>query len=157
MSIKINYKNSDSKKVSGNLVLFTNDKFDISNIKKFISTSEFSYINDLLKTSDLKKDLFVFELSSRKKIVLISIKSNLKTFEIENLGAKLYGRINYGKNIKYFLNTDTITNKQKNFISYFLHGIKLKSYKFLKYKTKQNDVIIELNIIVIYCIKIERF
>ncbi len=147
MSIKINYKNSDSKKVSGNLVLFTNDKFDITNIKKFISTSEFSYINDLLKTSDLKKDLFVFELSSRKKIVLISIKSNLKTFEIENLGAKLYGRINYGKNIKYFLNTDTITNKQKNFISYFLHGIKLKSYKFLKYKTKQNDVIIELNII----------
>ena len=147
MSIKINYKNSDSKKVSGNLVLFTNDKFDISNIKKFISTSEFSYINDLLKTSDLKKDLFVFELSSRKKIVLISIKSNLKTFEIENLGAKLYGRINYGKNIKYFLNTDTITNKQKNFISYFLHGIKLKSYKFLKYKTKKDDVIIELNII----------
>ncbi len=147
MSIKINYKNSDSKKVSGNLVLFTNDKFDISNIKKFISTSEFSYINDLLKTSDLKKDLFVFELSSRKKIVLISIKSNLKTFEIENLGAKLYGRINYGKNIKYFINTNTITNKQKNFISYFLHGIKLKSYKFLKYKTKQDDVIIELNII----------
>ncbi|MDC3106372.1 leucyl aminopeptidase [Candidatus Pelagibacter sp.] len=147
MSIKINYKNSDSKKVSGNLVLFTNDKFDISNIKKFISTSEFSYINDLLKTSDLKKDLFVFELSSRKKIALISIKSNLKTFEIENLGAKLYGRISYGKNIKYFINTDTITNKQKNFISYFLHGIKLKSYKFLKYKTKQDDVIIELNII----------
>ena len=89
MTIKIIYKNSDSKKLSSNLVLFTNEKFNISNLKKSISSSEFSYISDLLKTSDLKKDLFVFELNSKKKIVLISIKNNLKISEIENLGAKL--------------------------------------------------------------------
>ncbi len=146
MSIKINYKNSNSKKLSSNLVLFTNDKFNINTLKKYISTSEFSYISDLLKTSDLKKDLFVFELSSKKKIVLISIKSNLRSYEIESLGAKLYGRINYGKNSEYFINTDTIVSKQKNFIGYFLHGIKLKSYKFVKYKTNKDNRIITLNI-----------
>ena len=34
----------------------------------------------LLKTSDLKKNIFVFEVNSKKKIILISIKKNLKTF-----------------------------------------------------------------------------
>ncbi len=67
MSIKINYKNSVSKKLSSNLVLFTNENFNITNIKKYISSSEYSYISELLKTGDLKKDLFIFELSSKKK------------------------------------------------------------------------------------------
>ena len=70
MSIKINYKNNGSKKPSNNLVLFTDEKFEIRPLKKHISNSEFFYINDLLKTSDLNKNLLVFELSSKKKIVL---------------------------------------------------------------------------------------
>ena len=138
MSIKIDYKSGVSKKPSSNLVLFTNEKFNISNLKKHVSSSEFSYINDLLKTSDLKKDLLVFDVSSKKKIVLISIKNNLKIFEIENLGAKFYVQVNYGKNCEYFINTDSISSKQKNLIGYFLHGLKLKSYQFLKYKTKKD-------------------
>ena len=40
--------------------------FSIGSLKKFISDSEFSYINDLLKTSDLKKNLLVFELALKK-------------------------------------------------------------------------------------------
>ena len=67
MSIKINYKNSVSKKLTSNTVLFTDEKFNIRNLKKYISNFEFSYINDLLKNSDLKKDLLVFEVNSKKK------------------------------------------------------------------------------------------
>ena len=67
MSIKINYLNKSSSKTSANLVLFSNEKFNISGLKKYLSNSEFSYIDDLLKTSDLKKKLFVFELTSKKK------------------------------------------------------------------------------------------
>ena len=74
MSIKINYSKKTGGKSSSNLVLFSNDKFRIDGLKKHLSNSEFSYINDLLKTSDLKKNLFVFEVNSKKKIVLISIK-----------------------------------------------------------------------------------
>jgi leucyl aminopeptidase len=146
MSIKINYKNSVSKKLTSNTVLFTDEKFNIRNLKKYISNFEFSYINDLLKNSDLKKDLLVFEVNSKKKIILISVKNDLKTFEIENLGAQFYKLINYGKNSEYFINTDTINSKQKNFIGHFLHGVKLKSYQFLKYKTKKETRIISLNI-----------
>ena len=145
--IKIEYKSGVSKKPSSNLVLFTNEKFNISNLKNYVSNTEFSYLNDLLKSRDLKKDLIIYEISSKKKIVLISLKNNLKNFEIENLGAKFYKQINHGKNSEYYINTDTINSKQKNLIGYFLHGLKLKSYQFLKYKTKKETRVISLNII----------
>ena len=57
MTVQINYKGSSSKKNLSNLVLFVDEKFNISGLKKDITNSEFSYISDLLKTSDLKKDL----------------------------------------------------------------------------------------------------
>ena len=94
MSIKINHLNKVSDKSSTNLVLFTDEKFNIRGQRKYLSSSEFSYISDLLKSSDIKKNLLVFELSSKKKIVLISIKKDLKIFDVENLGAEFYGRIN---------------------------------------------------------------
>ena len=139
MPIRINYSNKAISKSSANLVLFIDEKFNISKLKKNISNVEFSYINDLLKTSDFKKNMFIFEVNSKKKIVLISIKKDLRSFDIENLGSEFYGHINHGKNSEYFINSDSIIGKYENFIGYFLHGIKLKSYDFNKYKTKKKQ------------------
>ena len=147
MSVKINYNSTSFKKNSSNIVLFTDDKFNLIHLNKYISKPEFSYVNDLLKISDLKKNLFVFELSSKKKIILVSIKKDITSSEIENLGAEFYKRINYGKNSEYLLNSDSFAGKQKNFIGYFLHGFKLKSYEFTKYKSKKTTRIITLNVI----------
>ena len=63
MTIKINYLNKLSNKTSTNVVLFTDEKFNMDNLKKHISNSEFSYISDLLKNNDLKKDLLLFEIN----------------------------------------------------------------------------------------------
>ena len=63
MTIQINYNNNNLKKVSSNLILFVDDKFNINGLKKYISSSEFLYISDLLKNSDFKKDLLVFEIN----------------------------------------------------------------------------------------------
>ena len=146
MSIQIIHTSSSSNKTSNNLILFVDEKFNIGPLKKYISTSEFSYIQELLKTSDISKNLFIFELNSKRKIILISIKKNLKNSEIESLGAELYGRINYGQNSEYFLNSDTAASKHENFIGYFLHGLKLKSYEFNKYKTKKETRLIKVSI-----------
>ena len=146
MSINIIFSNKVTNNPSSNLVLFSNDKFDTKGFKKYLSDSELSYINGLLKNNDLKKKIFVFEVNSKKKIILISIKNNLKTSDVESLGADLYGRINYGKNTEYFLNSDSIESKHKNFVSYFLHGLKLKSYEFKKYKTKKETRLIKINV-----------
>jgi len=147
MSIKISYVKKKTSKSSGNLILFVDEKFSINSLKKDLSNTEFSYINDLLKTSDLKKNLFVFEVNSKKKIVLISIKKKLNSFDTENLGAEFYGRINYGKNSEYSINTDSVIGKHENFIGHFLHGLKLKSYEFDKYKTKKEKRIISINVL----------
>ncbi len=146
MSIKINYSKKTLNKLSSNVVFFVNEKFSTNNIKKYVSNIEFSYINDLLKTSDLKKNIFVYEVSSKKKIILISLKNNIKTSDVENLGAEFYGRINYGKNSEYIINSDSILSKVDNFLGHFLHGLKLKSYNFDKYKTKKETRIISISI-----------
>ena len=146
MSVKISYSKKSVTKLSANIVLFVNEKFNTSNVKKYLSNNELSYINDLLKTSDLKKNIFVYEVNSKKKVILISIKNNIKTFDIENLGAEFYGRVNYGKNSEYYIYSDSILSKDNNFLGYFLHGIKLKSYVFNKYKTKKETRVLSINI-----------
>ncbi len=147
MTVQINYKNSSSKKVSSNHVLFVDEKFNINGIKKYISNSEFLYISDLLKNSDLKKDFLVFEINSKKTIFLVSIKKNIKISDIENLGAKLHGHIDYNKRKEYLVNSDTINSKINNFAGHFLHGLKLKSYEFNIYKSKKNKKIVSVNVI----------
>ncbi|MDC0396139.1 leucyl aminopeptidase [Candidatus Pelagibacter sp.] len=147
MSIQINYKNNSEKKSSANLILFTDEKFNINGLKKHLSDAEFDYISDLLKNSDLKKELLFFEINSKKTIFLVSIKKDLKTSDIENLGAKFHGHINYDKKNDYLLNSDTINNKIDNFVGYFLHGLKLRSYEFNIYKSKKDKRLVSINII----------
>ena len=147
MTIQINYKKDSLIKTSSNLILFVDEKFNIGGLKKYISSDEFSYISDLLKNSDLKKDLLFFDINSKKTIFLVSIKKDVKTCDIENLGAKFHSHINYDKKKDYFVNSDTINSKIENFVGYFLHGIKLKSYEFNIYKSKKNKKTISINVI----------
>jgi len=147
MTVQINYKANSLHKTLSNLVLFVDEKFNISGLKKYISNSEFAYISDLLKNSDFKKDLLTFEINSKKTIFLVSIKKDIKTSDVENLGAKFHGYINYDKKNDYFVNSDTASSKIKNFLGYFLHGIKLKSYEFNIYKSKKNKKLVSINVI----------
>ena len=147
MTVQINYKTNIPKKTSSNIVLFVDEKFNINGLKKYISNSEFSYVSELLKSSDLKKDLLVFEINSKKTIFLVSIRKNIKTSEIENLGAKFHGHIRYDKKNDYLVNSDTVSSKIKNFVGYFLHGVKLKSYEFNIYKSKKDKKLVSINVI----------
>jgi leucyl aminopeptidase len=122
------------------------EKFNIGGLKKHISNSELSYISDLLKNSDLKKNLLIFEINSKKTIFLVSIKKDIKTSDIENLGAKFHSYIDYDKKKDYFVNSDTVSSKIENFIGYFLHGIKLKSYEFNIYKSKKDKKFVSINV-----------
>ena len=144
MSIQINYKNKGLKNPSANLVLFVDENFSIKGLNKYISNSEFSYISDLLKKSDLKKDLLLFEINSKKTIFLVSIKKDIRISEIESLGAKFYSFINFEKKIDYFLNSDSLDTKISSFLGHFLHGLKLKSYEFNLYKSSKKKKLISI-------------
>ncbi len=139
MSVQITYKNKISNNKAHNLVLFIDEKFNISNLKNHISSSDYSLISDLIKTKDQKKKILAFEISSKKKIILISLKKKITNSDIENLGANFYSKFKDSKIKEFIINSETLSSKQKNIAGYFAHGLKLKSYKFEKYKTKKNN------------------
>jgi len=147
MTIRINYLEKPANKPFENLVLFVDTNFNVNSLKKIISNSDFSYISDLLKNSDLKKNILVFKINSKKTIYLVSIKKDLKITDIESLGAKFHDHIEYEKKNDYFINIDSINSKIENLAAYFLHGLKLKSYEFNIYKSKKNKRLIFINVI----------
>ena len=86
--------------------------------------------------------------AQKKKIILISLKNNLKIADLENLGAEFYNQIkSEKKKNEYYIFSDTIIYKKyDDLLSHFLHGIKLKSYRFNKYKSKKELSLITLNV-----------
>ena len=87
MTVQINYKSSRSKKDLSNFVLFVDEKFNIAGLKKNISKSEFLYISDLLKTSDLKKDLLFFKINSKKNYIFSIHQERYKNFRYRKFGS----------------------------------------------------------------------
>ena len=55
MTIQINYKSTFSKKNPDKFVLFVDENFSISGLKKHFLNKEYEYISDLLKNIDKKK------------------------------------------------------------------------------------------------------
>ena len=53
------------------------------------------FLNYLKNT--IQKNISVYELTSNKQIILISIKKDIKPSDIENLGGEFYGKISQGK------------------------------------------------------------
>ena len=130
MTVQIKYKNNLLNKNTANLVYFADDKFNISSLKKQISSTEFSFISDLIKTKDIKREILTFDISSKRKIVLVSLKKNITSSDAENLGASFFDKFKDLKQNDFGINSDTISNRSKNILAYFLHGLKLKSYLF---------------------------
>ena len=125
MSVQIIYKNKKLKKKNDNLVLFIDEKFNISGLKKHISSSEYNFILDLIKKRDEKKKILAFDISSKKKIILVSLKKNISNSELENLGANFYDQFKGNK-----INIDNLDN---NIYTYIANLIIKGDYYYLKY------------------------
>ena len=67
MSVIINYKASFLKKNSSNIILFSDENFNISGLKKHILNSDYSFISDLIKTKDKKDKILSFDIKLKKK------------------------------------------------------------------------------------------
>ena len=147
MTIITNYKHAEFNFKSGNLIFFVNEKYDVSDLRKYFSNSENKFIKQIIKSYDLSKKIISFDLSSIKKIFLISLENNLNTVKAEKLGAKFFNYTKEIKNKEFNINSNQIPKNFENLIGYFLHGFKLKSYAFEKYKSKKNNKKIYTNVI----------
>ena len=52
MSVIINYKANFLKKNSSNIILFSDENFNITGLKKYILNTDYSFILDLIKNKD---------------------------------------------------------------------------------------------------------
>jgi leucyl aminopeptidase len=144
MIININYNKAINNKLITNYALFSREKYNVSNLKSYFSNLEISSIKEIIKNLNLKKNIISFNLNSKKKIFLIDIKKNINSYEVESLGAEFCEFIKDLSIKNLFINTQTLEKENNNFISHFLHGLKLRSYEFNVYKSSNKEKIINL-------------
>ena len=144
MTVQITYKKNFTKINTGNLILFVDETFNVSGLKRYMQLSEYLFVSDLLKVKKSNKEILIIDVSSKKKIILLSLKKNIKPYEAEILGGKLYNFLKEIESSKFILNSNSITKNIKINIGHFIHGLKLKSYVFEKYKTKKNNTKISI-------------
>ena len=149
MIVQVNHINKVNTKSSNNYALFANEKFEVSNLKDLFSKNEISFIREVVQKKHDKKNFIIFNLNSKKQVILIKTKKNPLSYEIENLGADF---INFIKtttvnNFILSLNNTQLNKKTDQFLQDFLLGIKLKSYEFNLYKSKKTINKININIL----------
>ena len=74
--LKITYLKKASSKQPSSLALFIDEKLNINNLKKYLSSNELKYISEISKANDTKKNIFIYEINSKRKIILIKNKKN---------------------------------------------------------------------------------
>ena len=147
MTVQINYKKKIAKNTTSNLVLFTNENFDINILKKYISKSEYSYISELSKIKIKDKKFVSFVINSKKTIFLIQVKNQISIADLEKLGAEFFDYFSRKNKNNFAVYLENLIGKNDNFIGHFLHGFKLKSYEFNLYKSKKNKDNISISVI----------
>ena len=74
MALKINYLKKPSSKPTSNLVLFIDEKLNISSLKKYLLENELKYISEISKANDTKKNIFIYQINLKRKKILIKNK-----------------------------------------------------------------------------------
>ena len=150
MSIKITFKKNISNKLIKNYVLFSNDDFKINALNSLPIEKNTAAINKTIKSLHIKnKDFIFFNLNPSQKIILIKVKNASTSLDNEKKGADFYNfiKLNSFFDLTFFeKNIKATKPKNKYFIEEFFHGTQLKSYEFLKYKTKKESEIFKLSV-----------
>ena len=149
MNIKDTFsKITNISKLSGYIAFFINEKSEITHLKKYFNSTDYKNLNDLLKNKNKKKGLLSFDLNPTQKIILILLKKNQKPDETEKNGAKLTDFLNNEGASAVHIVSDTISiNLNLDAIYEFLHGMRLKSYSFDRYKSKKDSKVLKVNLI----------
>ena len=78
MILKEKYtKNAKLNKLSGAILFFADEKFEISNINNFLSISQKELFKKNQKKNSKKKNIFTFDLNHDQKIIVFSVKKKI--------------------------------------------------------------------------------
>ena len=145
LDIKI-YTKTNPSLSSDNIVFIETGEKKITN--NFLTADQKKNLNNYLKIKRIKEEFKIYNLDHHKRVILLNIDNNYSNYEIENLGAKFFTFVKSNKLYDFVLNTNQkFFEINKNFIDYFLHGFKLKSYEFNLYKSKHKDISIKISLV----------
>jgi leucyl aminopeptidase len=141
MLLDIKFLKQDFKK---NILIFCDLNLKISGLDECFSKQKISEIKkNILNEQNLikKENIIVFNINPNQKIIVQRISENSESTSNEKNGAILLNVLkkNYINEVNFLENNvNFFLKKNKNFICDFLLGLNLKSYEFIKYKTKVN-------------------
>ncbi len=151
MSIKISIKNSLKLISVKNHVFFTNENFQITELNKLPISKHSIFIKKILGLNNLDHRNFMsFNLDANQRIILVKIKKNQTSLEIEKIGAEFYMFLKsnlFLKTIFYEQNIINTATKNDYFFDQFIQGLQLKSYEFNRYKSKNKEKKFDITII----------
>ena len=139
MSVQVIYKKETKSFNRGVFAIFTDENFKIFKNKKILSSNELEFLTKILKSKPKsKKKILYFDLNPEKTLILISVKKTYSNNDFENLGSSFYDFVK-SNNFTYInILSETTFGNLSNSFNHFIHGFKLKSYEFIKYKSKKN-------------------
>ena len=139
MSVQVIYKKETKSINRGVFAIFTDENFKIFKYKKILSTNELEFLRRILKSKPKsKKKILYFDLNPEKTLILISIKKKHSNNDLENLGSSFYDFIKSNNFTFVNILSETMIGDLSNSFNHFIHGFKLKSYEFTKYKSKKD-------------------
>jgi len=148
MSLKINF-NLHSKK--NNFLLFYNKNFKTNYFYKYFDKNLCTNIKKLTESlSNIdKKKLISLDINYNQKLIIQKIENKNSSVNNEKFGASLFKYLK--SNVIHSINLideniDELFKINKNLLFEYLHGAELKSYIFNKYKTIEENKIINFNI-----------
>ena len=143
MTLKIKFNHNF---IENNLLVFCDDKKKLPDLSKFLNKNQISFIKKFIHECDFKKkNFFDLNIDPKYRIVIVNLYSKEKQnliLQLDELGAKLIDHLKFLNISTIFTvknNLENFLKLDKNFISKFLFGMHLRSYRFDKYKTKKNN------------------
>jgi leucyl aminopeptidase len=138
MNIDLKFINQDYSK---NVLIFCDQNFNSINIDTYFSPNKaLEIIKNIKNAKSLDKNLdcIIFNINPNQKIVAVKILKNYISSDIEKKGAQIYEFLKKNNINEINLLEKNINSFSKNnsFIDEFIFGVKLKSYEFNKYKSK---------------------
>ena len=128
-------------------LLFSDPKGNIDGLSKYFNFQEKSFIQKKIKNKKKGDKFLLFSLNDSLEIIIAFLDDKLSEVKTENLGAELFILINKNNLEKITILNNNIKFQNSNLIEFLAHGIKLKSYKFEKYKSKKTSKKISINLI----------
>jgi leucyl aminopeptidase len=151
MPVNIKFSEKVDRQNYENFVVFFDNKTNYIDKNNLLKEHDILVINKFLKKNkNFIKKFSSYNVNSNQKVIFIKTKDLSIENNSEKLGADFFDYLNNNSIYKVFFfkeNIETIFHKKNFFINEFIHGIKLKSYKFEKYISKKSRTNIEINLI----------